>query len=123
MRLRKGDFLLAALLLGLAGLLSWTMTGAASGPLVAVIEQDGETVRRIEISALADPIEVELAGEYHLTIRAENGRIRFLDADCPDRLCVHTGWLTRKGQTAVCLPGRTLVRIEGGSDQMDAVSG
>ena len=44
-------------------------------------------------------------------MRFENGRIRVLEADCPDKVCVVTGWLSRPGQTAACVPGRLMVRI------------
>ena len=35
------------------------------------------------------------------------------DANCPDRDCVHAGWLSRPGQGSVCLPHRVAIRILG----------
>ncbi|MFR5073321.1 MAG: NusG domain II-containing protein [Bianqueaceae bacterium] len=36
---------------------------------------------------------------------------KFLSSDCPDQVCVRTGFISLAGQTAVCLPHRLVVRI------------
>ncbi|MFR4337598.1 MAG: NusG domain II-containing protein [Lachnospira pectinoschiza] len=35
------------------------------------------------------------------------------DADCPDKLCVKTGMISKTGETIVCLPHRVVVEIIG----------
>lgn len=52
-----------------------------------------------------------VSGAYSYILRFENGRVRVLESDCPDQVCVLTGWLSRPGQIAACVPGRLLVRI------------
>ena len=52
-----------------------------------------------------------ISGGYTYILQFDNGRVRVLEADCPDRVCVVTGWLSRPGQTAACVPGRLMVRI------------
>ena len=37
-------------------------------------------------------------------------------SDCPTQDCVHTGAITRSGQSIVCLPGRIVIQLEGGGD-------
>ena len=39
---------------------------------------------------------------------------------CPDQVCVQTGQLTRAGESAICLPARVTLRLEGGGDSVDA---
>ena len=39
---------------------------------------------------------------------------------CPDQECVQTGQLTRAGESAICLPARVTLRLEGGGDSVDA---
>ncbi|MBC8545070.1 NusG domain II-containing protein [Bianquea renquensis] len=46
-----------------------------------------------------------------VTFQIQDGKIRFLSSDCPDQVCVRTGFISLAGQTAVCLPHRLVVRI------------
>ena len=39
---------------------------------------------------------------------------------CPDQVCVQTGQLTRAGESAICLPARVVLRLEGGGSGVDA---
>lgn len=109
---RKRDlliFLLAAVLAG-AGFLQWL---PKSGAPVAVIEQDGKEVRRVELSSIIQPETLLLEGEISVTVLLEPGQVSIVHSDCPDQICVNTGVLTRPGQSAVCLPARVAVRIVG----------
>ncbi len=52
------------------------------------------------------------------------GEAYMQDADCPDRLCVEQGRISRTGQTLTCLPHRLLVTIEEGEAAgLDGVTG
>ena len=46
-------------------------------------------------------------------IGIENGMVRIIEADCPDRLDVLAGGISRTGEMLVCLPNRLVVRILG----------
>ena len=109
---RKRDlliFLLAAVLAGV-GFLQWL---PKSGAPVAVIEQNGQEVRRVALSSIPQPETLVLEGEISVTVLLEPGQVSIVHSDCPDQICVHTGVLTRPGQSAVCLPARVAVRIVG----------
>lgn len=109
---RKRDlliFLLAAVLAGV-GFLQWL---PKSGAPVAVIEQNGKEIRRVALSSIPQPETLVLEGEISVTVLLEPGQVSIIHSDCPDQICVHTGVLTRPGQSAVCLPARVAVRIVG----------
>jgi len=55
------------------------------------------------------------------TIEIQDGRVRIVDADCPDRLCVRQGWIDGTGQSIVCLPNRVIVTVVGGDNTIDFV--
>ena len=120
---RKRDlliFLLAAVLAG-AGFLQWL---PKSGAPVAVIEQDGKEIRRVELSSIPQPETLVLDGEISVTILLEPGQVSIIHSDCPDQICVNTGTLTRPGQSAVCLPARVFVRIVGENNSgIDGMTG
>ena len=122
--IKKQDVLLIVILLAVAGaLLLWFQLRPA-GALVAIVEQNGQVIRRIDLNWLSQAEEVDLGGPYHVQLLAEPGAISFLSSDCPDKTCIRTGKLTRPGQTAVCLPARISVRLESGeSTGFDAVTG
>lgn len=49
--------------------------------------------------------------EFPVTLQVENGRVRFVDSQCPDHLCEGFGWLENEGEEAICLPAGVWVRV------------
>ena len=45
------------------------------------------------------------------------------DSDCPGQDCVHSGAVSRAGQSIVCLPARIVVELVGAADGYDLVTG
>lgn len=86
------------------------------GTGTAEIWVDSQMVRQIPLAEAADE-EIPLT-EYGLNVSlvVKNHRIAFAESDCPDKICVHTGWISGEGQTAICLPNRVSIIItEGGT--------
>ena len=53
----------------------------------------------------------------------KNGEADIVDADCPDKLCVHQKSISKDKETIVCLPNRVVIEIEGRTEgAVDAVS-
>lgn len=120
-RVRPGDWIAAVLIFTLATGIWAAGRSQSSGSLTALVRQDGQVVRTIALTGLSEPITFTLDGAYTNTIRAENGRICVESATCPGQDCVHTGWLTRAGQSAVCLENRVSITLEG-STTLDAIA-
>lgn len=58
-----------------------------------------------------------------LTILILDGKACVSETDCPDKLCVHTGWLKTNGDTAACLPAGVLISVDNRQDSgVDAVA-
>ncbi|NMB33841.1 MAG: NusG domain II-containing protein [Clostridium sp.] len=93
-------------------------------PMVAIIMQDGKKIENIILDAVDEPREIILDGKYSNTILVEKGRIRFKESNCPDKICVNAGWLSKRGDTAVCMPNKAVIVIEGGrgDDTVDIVT-
>lgn len=114
--MKRNDIILVALiilaaLLGMGGL-KYYQSGRESTQIIAVISQNKEVVERIDLNKVTKSREIKLSGNYDETIVVEKGRIRFKEADCPDKICVKTGWLQKPGDVAVCLPNRAVIKIE-----------
>ena len=120
---RKRDLLIFLLAAVLAGVGFWQWIPKSGAP-VAVIEQDGKEVRRVELNSITQPETLVLDGEISVTVLLEPGQVSIIHSDCPDQICVNTGVLTRPGQSAVCLPARVAVRIVGKSESsVDGMTG
>ena len=106
------DGLAAAIVAALAIFTAaWYYGGLArSGPLTAAIVHRGQVVQTVEL-------------DYHLTILLDRDGVRVAESDCPGQDCVHTGTITRAGQSIVCLPEQVVVQLTGGGGGPDAVLG
>jgi hypothetical protein len=56
------------------------------------------------------------------TIEIINGKVRILDADCPDKICIQDGSISKPGDILVCLPHKVVVSIKGQNSETDALS-
>ena len=112
--------LIAVLLLGGIGFSVYTKHSTKSA--TAVIYIDGEIYRKTELEKVDKPYELTLPCSPKATLLIENGAISFCKADCTDKVCVNTGKLTKRGDTAACLPAKVVVVIENGEkNEVDAI--
>lgn len=56
------------------------------------------------------------------TIEIRDHQIRVISADCPDRTCVHMGWLKSASMPIVCLPHKLVVEFTDDTQEIDAVT-
>ena len=106
--------LLVVLLAAGCGVAIWGGNEAARD-LTAVISVDGETAETVALGSLSGPEERTLtANGYTLHLVLSPEEVYMEAADCPTQDCVHTGHISRSGQSIVCLPARVIVRLEGG---------
>lgn len=110
--IRKGDIAVILAIFLVAAVL-WFFQSRQADKLEAVISVNGEIVETIDLASVKEKTTFELGTEPKVVIAAENGTVYFESADCDDKLCVSCGKLSRKGDTAVCLPAKTVVTVSG----------
>lgn len=86
----------------------------------AEIYVDGELIRTVDLNN--DETFTVDTGRGVNTVLVSAGRIRVIDADCPDRVCVKSGWLTGSAPI-VCLPHRLVISFSSDTGGPDAVAG
>jgi len=83
----------------------------ASGAMEAQVSVNGVLVKTIPLKqGYYDELRIGADKEYDI-IEVNNGRIRIREADCPDKLCVRSGWISTAPQQIVCLPNRVIIKI------------
>ena len=109
------DILVVLAVVALAAASALTVwPGRDSGSLTAVITADGEELDRFAPADLAAGPRTYTHNGYTLTVTAEDGGLHVSEADCPTQDCVHTGTISRSGQSIVCLPARIIIQLTGG---------
>ena len=107
----KADALLIACLLLVALLFfAWKNSGAPAQTAL-VIYGEAQVQESIDLSDVTIPYDMTLENGFVLHI--EKGKIAVAASPCTDKLCIHCGELTKDGDTAVCLPQRTIIKVSG----------
>lgn len=122
---RNAKVILLLLVLVGAACATYVLLRPAGTGVVARITLDGELVEEIDLSAVTEPYTFTLEGPggFTNTIQVEHGRIRVLEAGCPDQVCVNQGYISDGTVPIVCLPNRLVIEIVGGGDSLDAAAG
>ena len=106
----KRDLLLVGILL-LAALLLFALTrGTRESGAEAVVTVDGTEVGRYPLSKAGT---FPLNGGTNILV-IENGEAWVTEANCPDKICMGMGKISRNGEFIACLPNRLLIVVEGG---------
>ncbi len=91
--------------------------------LTATVEHRGQVAAQVALSTLTEEKKITIDGQYHLTVTLTKDGVSVTESDCPGQDCVHTGRITRAGQSIVCLPEQVVVTLEGKTSAPDVVLG
>lgn len=123
-KIRKGDWFVIILVVAAAvGIFIAQLAFAKSGSK-AVVTTPSKTITL----SLSTDTQTVLQGDngIEVTIVVEGGRIRFEQSNCPDKICVHSGWLSKSGQSAACVPAGIAISVSGDnasqSEPLDAIA-
>ena len=113
--LRDTLLIVALLLIGIV--LLFVLRGRSSeGSYVLIMYQNDEKAR---FSLASNGVYDINDGKNRIEIL--DGKVRMIDADCPDELCIRQGWIEYDGQSIICLPNKITVMVSGGDSSVDFV--
>lgn len=126
-KLKQGNILLMVLivLMGLIAIASlfWSNLNGdmkQSKSLIADITCNGKIIRKVDLIKIKGTQLILLKNNgVKLSVSAKEGKIRILDSDCPDKYCVKRGWLSKSGESVICMHSKTIVMIEGKTKRSD----
>ena len=86
------------------------------------ILRDGRVLYTLDLSEEKNRCFVVEYGSSSNTIEIRDGKIRVLEAECPDKTCVRSGWLTSSAMPIVCLPNHLVIEFASGQGEIDAIA-
>ena len=57
-----------------------------------------------------------------ITVEIRDQQVRFAEAPCSKKICIHAGWLRHAGQWAACLEGGVSLQVLGIGKRHDSIS-
>lgn len=103
-------FLIAACFIGI-----FSMRKADENALLtAEIYQDGKLLQSIALSKVTEPYTITVTGENGCVnvIEVRNNEIGMLSASCPDKLCIHQGFISDALLPITCLPNKLVIQVK-----------
>lgn len=87
----------------------------------ACIYLKGELLYRLELDGECKEFAVNTDNGYNI-VCIKDGKIGIIDADCPDKTCIKTGFTDSPLIPVICMPHRLEIVIEDYSLETDGVS-
>ena len=123
MKFRKFDLIIIGIALVIAVLSVIPSIATKSyDTKIANIIVDGKVVQKIDLTEGKNK-RINLDLKENNVIMVKNGAIGIVDASCKDKVCKNTGFISRPGQSIVCVPSKLIIEIEGKDKEYDAQLG
>lgn len=120
--LKKTDFIIVAVILLVAcglyfsGLLK--PQGAGEEVIISVDGKEYEAVSLLKDNKIT--IESEQGRKNVIAIK--DGKVYMEQANCPDKICMGQGEISKGNETIVCLPNRVFVQIKSQTQEIDTIA-
>lgn len=120
---KKSDFLIIAAII-LISLAAWAafMLLTEKDNLYAQIYLNNKLVKIVNLTTAQNGF-FSVEGKPDVVFEIKDGKIRFYESSCPDKICIRTGFLDRNRQSAACLPNKMILKIvsEKNTDDPDVI--
>ncbi|MDU4695814.1 MULTISPECIES: NusG domain II-containing protein [Paenibacillus] len=126
LKMKRGDVLLIVVLVLLGSAWLFLRQGMESRETVdpatlrAEIQVDGESYRSVPLGSGEETIDIHTKYGNN-TLKVFDGGIQMVYADCPKKISMQMGFISRPGETIICVPNRVYVEVvrSGASDPDD----
>lgn len=78
------------------------------------VQVNGKEIKKIifDKNIVGNTIPIETEYGYNL-MEIGDEEVRVIEASCPDKIDVHQGYISKVGETIVCLPNKLVIEIKG----------
>ncbi|MEG1981410.1 MAG: NusG domain II-containing protein [Clostridia bacterium] len=96
---------------------------------VYIFPSSGKVAKIYLSDILVKTVDLSVKGEEYfkvdknsnVTFYKKDDTIGFLESNCPDKICVNSGMLSKAGQTAACIPNKLFLVITSNNKNPDDV--
>jgi hypothetical protein len=79
----------------------------------AEVTVDGKPYKKILLSEHRGEDKIDINTEYGYNIlEIDDASIKIIDADCRDKICIKSGFISKPSEILVCLPHKLMVEIK-----------
>ena len=107
---RKDLLVVVAIFAVAAALYAFTKLADFNNGASAEIYYDAKIVKTVTLKA-GYYEKFAVPGQPNVILEVNDKKIRFLESTCRDKICINSGYLSRPGEMAACLPNRVAVKI------------
>jgi hypothetical protein len=111
----RNDLLLVLAILLCAGAFLLYTNLTRSDGAYAVAYVSGKEVARYPLGKPAETV-LRTAASGTNTLVIENGEAWVSEANCPDKVCMGMGKISKNGEFIACLPNQVIIVVEGGEE-------
>ncbi len=113
----KRDLIIVLILLGFSLVLYLALNSSEQGMTFTVKSPQNEDYH-INFDKAQEEKTLTIDGDYPLEVHYSEGAVWIENATCPDKVCEHSGKISKQGQSIICIPAGVSVEIDG-EDEFD----
>lgn len=83
---------------------------------------DGEIVAEYDLDAVEEETYFSTNTQPNCEIKISKGEMKFVEAECKDKLCINSGSVKRNGDTAACLPAKVVIAVKSEKDSIQQIA-
>lgn len=121
MKVKKWDVIIIGLFVFasfIPALIFTINTREASGGYYVEIKVQGENYKKVQLTGHTGREEIRIETNLGINvIEIVDEKVGMYEADCPDKVCYSPEYITRPGETIVCLPNRIVIEVKGEKPQ------
>lgn len=121
MKVKKWDVIIIGLFVFasfIPALIFTINTREASGGYYVEIKVQGENYKKVQLTGHTGREEIRIETNLGVNvIEIVDEKVGMYEADCPDKVCYSPEYITRPGETIVCLPNRIVIEVKGEKPQ------
>lgn len=76
------------------------------------IESNGKMYKEIELDKNIEKEEIIKTKYGYNKVQIKGFKVRIIEADCHDQVCVKQGYISKTGESLICLPNRLSIEIK-----------